>query len=88
MLDCIIETNHYQEQLKLHRKIGNVLFNYLSIKHADFFVAQLGSFFELRSQKAEAERLFEQKLKSEKFVVDLFLYRFFRFTLFGKYKPD
>lgn len=48
-------------------------FEYISVKHADFMVQQLGSFMHLnhinQSQKIE----FENKLKSEKFVLKLFI---------------
>jgi glycosyltransferase involved in cell wall biosynthesis len=63
-----------------------VLYEYMSIKHADFFVNQLGSFFELRSRVGEVEKLHQIKLHSEKYVIDLFLKTFLGFTLFGKYK--
>ncbi len=62
------------------------MLEYLSVKHADFFVNQLGSFFELRSQVVEVEKHYKLKLESEKFAIDLFLKTFFGFTLFGKYK--
>lgn len=62
------------------------LYNYISIKHADFFVEQLGSFFELRDHAKEIEKEHQMRLQSEKFAIDLFLKRFFGFTLFGKYK--
>lgn len=62
------------------------LYKYISIKHADFFVEQLGSFFELRDRAKEIEKEHQMRLQSEKFVIDLFLKRFFGFTLFGKYE--
>lgn len=61
-----------------------VLYEYMSIKHADFFVKQLGSFFELRANREEVENQYQLKLKSEKYVIDLFLRTFFGFTLFNK----
>lgn len=61
-------------------------FEHLSIKHADFFVKQLGSFMYLNSVNQKIESEFENKLKSEKFVIDLFFSTFFKFTIFGKYK--
>jgi glycosyltransferase involved in cell wall biosynthesis len=72
---------------KINQEVRDSLFEYLSIKHADFFVHQLGSFFHLRSKMALIESNYKENLKSEKFVIDLFLYRFFKFTIFGKYRP-
>ena len=54
------------------------LHEYISIKHADFFVKQFGSFKFLRNKIAENE----YKLKSEKFVLNLFCNKFFGFKLF------
>ncbi|MNL27542.1 hypothetical protein D3C87_1491390 [compost metagenome] len=62
--------------------------NYLSVKHADFFVKQYGSFKEMEHQLIALERKNEENLKSEKFVIDLFCKRFFGFTIFGKYKQN
>src|SRR5690606_5017231 len=64
---------------QLTREKEKVLFEYMSIKHADFFVKQLGSFFALRKQVAEVEEQHHLKLHSEKFVIDLFLKTFFGF---------
>lgn len=60
--------------------------DYLSIKHADFFVKHLGSFFELNNQAVIIENHYQIRLRSEKFVIDLFFKTFFGFTLFGKHK--
>ncbi|RZJ49934.1 MAG: glycosyltransferase family 2 protein [Flavobacterium sp.] len=68
-----------------HQK-GLDILNYLSIKHADFFVKQYGSFKEMEQKQISLQRENEIKLKSEKFVIDLFCKRFFGFTIFGKYK--
>ncbi|MBP1224016.1 glycosyltransferase family 2 protein [Flavobacterium sp. 1355] len=68
-----------------HQK-GIEILKYLSVKHADFFVAQYGSFKEMEQQQINLQRENEIKLKSEKFVIDLFCKRFFGFTIFGKYK--
>ncbi|MDD3722639.1 MAG: glycosyltransferase family A protein [Lutibacter sp.] len=62
------------------------LLEYLSVKHADFFVKQLGSFTSLNHTIINTKREHEMKLKSEKFVIDVFCKRFFGFTVFGKYK--
>ena len=57
-------------------------FEYLSIKHADFFVKQLGSFMYLDSVIKHTESEFSNKLKSEKFVINLFSEIFFKFKIF------
>lgn len=62
------------------------LYEYMSIKHADFFTKQLGSFFELRKKVEDIERHYQIQFQSEKFVIDLFLKTFSGFTLFGRYK--
>jgi glycosyltransferase involved in cell wall biosynthesis len=62
------------------------LIDYISNKHADFYITQLGSFVELKETIVNSKKEFEDKLKSEKFVVDLFCSTFFKFSIFGKYK--
>ena len=58
-------------------------FEYLSIKHADFFVKQLGSFHYLQTQMELKEICFQDKVQSEKFLIDALLDRLFGFTFFG-----
>ena len=58
------------------------MLEYLSIKHADFFVKQKGSFFELENQMEEIQNKFEEKLQSERFLINKLFYRLFRFTIF------
>jgi len=72
---------------KIDQPIRDTLFKYMSIKHADFYVEHFGSFFSLRNKIALVEISYQEKLKSEKFVIDLFLHKFFKFTIFGKYNP-
>jgi glycosyltransferase involved in cell wall biosynthesis len=62
--------------------------NYLSVKHADFFVKQYGSFKAMEHQLIALERKNEENLKSEKFVIDLFCTTFFGFSIFGKYRKN
>lgn len=64
------------------------LFEYMSIKHVDFFIKHYGSFFvlEKKIEKAKKDQLY--KLKSEKYVIDVFCKRFFGFTLFGLFKNE
>jgi glycosyltransferase involved in cell wall biosynthesis len=66
----------------------DMLLNYMSIKHASFFVEQLGSFTRL-SAIAEGERAhWHYKLKNKKFVFDVFCTTFFGFSVFGLYKKN
>lgn len=62
------------------------LLQYMSIKHPDFYVAQLGSYKKLNDDLENVKEEFNNKLKSEKFVIDLFCKTFLGFTIFGKYK--
>ena len=62
------------------------ILNYLSIKHADFFVKYYGSFAVMERKLVVERYKNEVNLKSEKFVIDVFCKRFFGFTIFGKYK--
>lgn len=73
---------------KVENKQYNSLFDYMSIKHADFFVKQYGSFFALEKKIEQAKKTELYKLKSEKYVIDVFCKRFFGFTLFGLYKKE
>jgi glycosyltransferase involved in cell wall biosynthesis len=89
---CIDEVGFYYrvKQNSMLKKIdgdkNKYLFEYLSVKHADFFVTQLGSFRGLSQAIINVNREYEMKLKSKKFVIDLFCQRFFGFSVFGKYK--
>lgn len=58
------------------------LYEYMNIKHADFFVNQYGS-FKLMHLALEQKT---EELKSEKFIIDVFCSVFFGFSVFGKYK--
>jgi glycosyltransferase involved in cell wall biosynthesis len=71
---------------QIDQEKGNYLFDYLSIKHADFFVKQYGSFKVMERKLIDEKNNNEKNLKSEKFVIDVFCKRFFGFTIFGKYK--
>ncbi|MDL2143352.1 glycosyltransferase family A protein [Flavobacterium tructae] len=62
------------------------LLAYLNIKHADFFVRELGSSIELYQNLNDAKSSYRRKLKSKKNVIDLFCKTFFRFTIFNKSK--
>jgi hypothetical protein len=62
------------------------LIEYLSVKHADFFVAQYGSFLHLNNVIKQTQKENFYKLRSKKFVVDVFCKTFFGFSAFGIYK--
>jgi len=62
------------------------MLNYLSVKHADFFVKHYGSFKVMERKLVDEKNKNEINLKSEKFIIDVFCKRFFGFTVFGKYK--
>lgn len=64
------------------------LMEYLSIKHADFFVAQYGSFFHLNNIIKQTQKEKFYKLKSKKFVIDIFCKTFFGFSVFGMHKKS
>lgn len=58
------------------------LFEYLSIKHADFFVKHFGSFHALSQETINIKSDYEEKLESEKFIINMFTKKFFGFTVF------
>lgn len=62
------------------------ILNYLSVKHADFFVKHYGSFKAMENQLMEVKKKNAVNLKSEKFIIDIFCKKFFGFTVFGKYE--
>jgi len=72
---------------ELNSEKSKYLFEYISIKHADFFVRELGSFGYLNNvikQKNKEKQKNDDKLKSRKFVIDVFCNTFFGFTIFNK----
>ena len=73
---------------KLDGKKKTEMLEYLSIKHADFFVKYFGSFSEMHEEISEVKRNQEMKLKSEKFVFDLFIQTFFGFSVLGKVSKE
>ncbi|MFD2517938.1 glycosyltransferase family 2 protein [Salinimicrobium flavum] len=72
----------------MHRRISRdqytYLFEYLSVKHADFFVRYFGSFHAMNQDLQKKENEMSAILKSEKFVINLFCKTFFGFSLFNK----
>lgn len=88
-LDCIgfyyrMKPNSMIQVLDKEKK--KKLHEYMSVKHADFFVAQLGSFIHLNLVAESAKTKWHYKLKKKKFVVDVFCATFFGFTIFKTYK--
>lgn len=62
---------------------------YMSVKHADFFVIQYGSFDYLNNLlklKKEEKQKNDGMLKSRRFVIDVFCNAFFGFTIFNRLK--
>jgi glycosyltransferase involved in cell wall biosynthesis len=72
-------------QKKLDREKTKIMNDYMSLKHVDFFIKQLGSFLEL-NEIIEFNKKCSENLKSEKFVIDVFCITFFGFSVFGLYK--
>lgn len=60
----------------------NHLFNYLSLKHTEFFVKHLGSFNHLNNIGKKEKQKYEIKMKSKKFAIDVFCKNFFGFSIF------
>jgi len=59
---------------------------YISVKHADFFVKQYGSFHHLSDEIVKTKRNYEEKLQSEKFIINAFIKKFFGFVFFRNMK--
>nr|WP_315217628.1 glycosyltransferase family A protein [uncultured Flavobacterium sp.] len=76
--NSMIQVLDKEKKKKLHE--------YMSIKHADFFVEQLGSFMHLNLEAERAKTKWHYKLKKKKFVVDVFCATFLGFTIFKTYK--
>ncbi|MFV8368173.1 glycosyltransferase family 2 protein [Flavobacterium sp. LB2R40] len=71
---------------KINHEKNQYLFEYLSVKHADFFVTHFGSFIVMNQIIENMKTEKELQLKSKKFVIDVFCKRFFGFSIFGRYK--
>jgi len=65
-------------------KKENYLLDYLSVKHADFFVAHYGSFKRMEQKNRRNKEDFKHKLTSEKFLIDALFKRIFGFSIFRK----
>lgn len=66
-----IKPSSRQKDLRNNHK--KELFEYLSIKHADFFVSQRGSFMHLFNVIESSNIDFRNKLMNERFVIKLFI---------------
>ncbi|WP_034922752.1 glycosyltransferase family 2 protein [Gillisia sp. CAL575] len=65
----------------------NKALEYLSLKHPDFFIAQLGTFIDLEKKIKELQsknEIFQNRIKSKKYIIDLFFKTFFGFTIFRR----
>jgi len=58
------------------------LFNYMSIKHADFFVNQVGSFQDLLKKQDQLKRSKDSLLSSKKNAINVLFYKIFRWKPF------
>ncbi len=57
---------------------------YMSVKHADFFVKQFGSFEQLNITIKQIRKEYDEKLKSKKFAIDTFCDAIFGFKFFNR----
>ena len=62
------------------------LLDYLSVKHADFFIRYYDSFLSMERALQQNTADYENKLKSEKFAIDVFCSALFGFSIFGLYR--
>ncbi|WP_445736798.1 glycosyltransferase family 2 protein [Mariniflexile sp.] len=69
---------------ELNKKRENLMLQYISVKHADFFVKHLGSSIELYNHLEITKNIYRRKIKSKKFAIDVFCNTFFGFTIFKK----
>lgn len=70
----------------INDKNADYLSDYLSVKHADFFVKYYGSFKKMKQELLQNKNEQEHRLKSEKVAIDVFCSVFFGFSIFGKYR--
>jgi hypothetical protein len=72
----------------LNKEKKKKLYEYISIKHPDFFVSQLGSFIHLNLIAKRSKSEMKYKLNNKKFVIDIFCVTFFGFSVFKTYKKN
>lgn len=75
-----IKENSMLQRLSIGEK--KTLYEYMSIKHADFYVKHLGSFITLQKEMEYIKREGFIKVKSKKRVLNIFCKTFFGFYLF------
>jgi glycosyltransferase involved in cell wall biosynthesis len=73
-------------QKQFNDKSEREMLNYMSIKHVDFYVKQLGSFSQLYNVLEETKKEYLKNLKSKKFIINLFCKNFFAFKIFNENK--
>lgn len=71
---------------KIDKEKGRYLLEYLSVKHADFFVKHYGSFKHMEELLYYKEFEFEQKVKSKKFLLNQLFKVVLNINLFKKYR--
>ena len=64
------------------------LYDYLSVKHVGFFIANFGSFYKINNKFKAEKNFYNKKLKSKKFVINLFCKTFFNFQPFARHKIE
>jgi len=79
-----IKPNSRTENLNEERILP--LYEYMNIKHSDFFVEHYGSVIKMEKEMTAYKIEMSTNLKSEKFVIDLFCKTIFGFSVFGKFK--
>ncbi|CAM3438874.1 glycosyltransferase family 2 protein [Aequorivita lipolytica] len=67
----------------LQKEQKEEMLQYMSVKHADFFVKQLGSFYALNKELRTLKRAYMKKVNNKKYVLNLFLKTFFGISIFN-----
>jgi glycosyltransferase involved in cell wall biosynthesis len=67
---------------KLNDESKKKLFNYMSVKHADFFIKHNGSFMEMEKKYDDLYNLYDKSLRSRKYIANQFFKTFFGFRIF------
>lgn len=83
----------FQYRIKSDSMITNLIdakrkkaYEYISVKHADFFVRQLGSFNFILNENRKYKVEISKKYTSKKNIINLFFKSFFGFTIFKQEK--
>ncbi|MHB1105161.1 MAG: glycosyltransferase family 2 protein [Lutibacter sp.] len=78
-------TNDNSMTSQLKEENFKYLKDYLSIKHADFFIGQYGSFFDLKDEifnHSNNVQILNKKMQSKSFLIKKFFYLIFGFKIF------